>query len=168
MRPQTYFIILAVLLGTACLCLPVGNFFGQTDSEHVATLYNLWAHVEPSLGIGQPGAAAAVAREGGRQFTPRALFALLLLTTSGLGMSLSARKNRLAQSRLVLLCAILYIGWYIIYGAMIYMLTQRYAATFSPTPWAAFPALSAILCYLAFRGIIKDEMLIRSYDRLRP
>ena len=32
---------------------------------------------------------------------------------------------------------------------------------------AAFPAAALILLYLAFRGILKDEMLVRSLDRLR-
>jgi hypothetical protein len=30
-----------------------------------------------------------------------------------------------------------------------------------------FPLISAVLMYLAFRGIKKDEELVRSYDRLR-
>ena len=31
----------------------------------------------------------------------------------------------------------------------------------------AFPLISAVLIYLAFRGIKKDDKLVRSYDRIR-
>jgi hypothetical protein len=35
------------------------------------------------------------------------------------------------------------------------------------TLFSAFPVISAILTYLGFRGVKKDEELIRSYDRIR-
>ena len=38
---------------------------------------------------------------------------------------------------------------------------------FRPQVWASIPAINAILLYLAFRGILRDEMLVRSLDRLR-
>jgi hypothetical protein len=38
---------------------------------------------------------------------------------------------------------------------------------FRPKVWAAVPAINSILLYLAFRGILHDEMLVRSLDRLR-
>jgi len=31
----------------------------------------------------------------------------------------------------------------------------------------AFPVVAAILTFLAFRGVKKDEELVRSYDRIR-
>ena len=37
-----------------------------------------------------------------------------------------------------------------------------------PSIMAAIPFASIIFLYLAFRGIMKDEMLVRSLDRLRP
>ena len=76
-------------------------------------------------------------------------------------------KHRLVQSRLALFCALLLVAWYAVYGLFIWMLGARYDASFQPTTWAAFPAISCIFSYLAFRLILKDEMLVRSLDRLR-
>jgi len=66
-----------------------------------------------------------------------------------------------------MLCCILLIAWYGVYTAFALMLGARFAADFQLTPWAAFPALACIFSYLAFRAILKDEMLVRSLDRLR-
>ena len=41
------------------------------------------------------------------------------------------------------------------------------AVSFKVTVWASLPFVSLILLYLAFRGILKDEKLVRSLDRLR-
>ena len=38
---------------------------------------------------------------------------------------------------------------------------------FRPTVWAALPIVAVILGYLAFRAILRDELLVRSLDRLR-
>jgi hypothetical protein len=32
---------------------------------------------------------------------------------------------------------------------------------------AIFPLVSAILAWLAYRSILKDDLMVRSYDRLR-
>ena len=82
-------------------------------------------------------------------------------------MSIFLYRTRLVQSRLVMLGCILLVAWYAVYVAFAHMLGERFDASFSPTPWAALPAIAAIFCYLAFRGIIRDEMLVRSLDRLR-
>ncbi|MBO5872178.1 MAG: DUF4293 family protein, partial [Bacteroidaceae bacterium] len=36
-----------------------------------------------------------------------------------------------------------------------------------PQLCASIPAINAILLYLAFRGILHDELLVKSLDRLR-
>lgn len=162
-RIQTVWLVLAALACMACLCLPIGTF-SDAQGETVGTLYNLWVYIPaPTLLSEGPQLAA----EGTHQFTPWALFALLVLAASLLCMDILFFKHRLVQSRLALFCAILLLAWYGIYGLFVWMLGQRFDAAFHPTPWAAFPAIGCILSYLAFRGILKDEMLVRSLDRLR-
>ena len=56
---------------------------------------------------------------------------------------------------------------YLLYAAFAYLIPQHTDASFQLTPWAAFPGIACILSYLAFRAILKDEMLVRSLDRLR-
>ena len=167
-RIQTLYLLAAVALCIACLCLPIGTFISG-DGETAGTLYNLWVHQPAQIAVGQPSATPVLASEasGTHLFAPWALFAVLLFTTGGLSLSIFLYRTRLVQSRLVMLCCILLVAWYAVYAAFVVMLNERFDSTFQFTPWAAFPAIAAICSYLAFRGIIKDEMLVRSLDRLR-
>ena len=168
-RIQTLYLALAALLCTACLCLPIGEFI-TAGGDLAGTLYNLWVHEPSQLGDTlqmADGPVLASDAAGTHSFTPWALFALLLLTASALVFDIFIYKARLVQSRLAMLCCLLILGWYIVYGLFAYMLCDRYDASFTPSVWAAFPALACILSYLAFRAILKDEALVRSLDRLR-
>jgi hypothetical protein len=175
-RIQTIYLLVAVAALTACLCLPIGQFVAPKTGEPMATLYNLWIHL-PSQ-IGDTLGAAAVSPEdaepmlaseaaGHHLFTPWALFAVLLIATAGMAFSIFIFKQRLVQSRLVMLCMILIIGWYAVYTAFAFILPHDMNLDFRPTVWAALPAIALICGYLAFRAILKDEMLVRSLDRLR-
>lgn len=174
-RIQTIYLAVAALLCVACLCLPVGQFV-NTDGEATATFYNLWVHVPYAGPMGSTiqtatdgDAALVLAQEAAGQhvFTPWALFALLVLVATGLVFDIFLWRTRLVQSRLAMLCCILLVGWYAVYVVFAFMLKDNYGGDFSPTPWAAFPAVACILAYLAFRAILKDEALVRSLDRLR-
>ena len=146
-RIQTLYLLLAAAFCVACLCLPIGNFV-DAAGEECGTLYNLWLHLPSPIGstLTMSGTAAepvlAADAAGTHVFTPWALFALLVIVTSGLLFCIFLFKQRLVQSRLALLCCILLL-------------------------WAAFPCIAAVFSYLAFRAILKDEMLVRSLDRLR-
>lgn len=172
-RIQTVYLALAALLCIACLCLPIGHFITETGEES-GVLYNLWVHLPSPIGStittldgSESAPVLAQEAEGSHIFTPWALFALLTLTASGLVFCIFLYRQRLVQSRLALLCCILLIGWYILYATFVYLIPLHTDVHFQFTPWAAFPAMACILSYLAFRAILKDEMLVRSLDRLR-
>lgn len=76
-------------------------------------------------------------------------------------------RRRALQMRLCTFCIILLIGWYAALVAFAYIQGDGLVGEYRPRPWAAIPAINAILLYLAFRGILRDEMLVRSLDRLR-
>lgn len=174
-RIQTVYLALAVVLCTACLCLPIGLFVHPETGEPLAFLYNLWIHLPSQIGdtLSQTHEAASgtlvLAQDaaGHHLFTPWALFAILLLSTAGLAFSIFIYKFRLVQARLVMLCAILIIGWTAVYAAFAFMLPKDLGTGFRPTPWAAFPVIACILAFMAFRAILRDEALVRSLDRLR-
>lgn len=153
-RVQTLWLLLAFAACIACLCLPVGQFINTASlgSEKVGLMFNLWVFLPATQE---------------HLFAPWALFALLILVATGLFVDIFLFKHRLLQSRLAMLCAILLVCWYLVYAAFIWMLKERLSADFMPTPWAAFPAIGAIASYMAFRGILKDEMLVRSLNRIR-
>ena len=172
-RIQSVYLAVAALLCLACLCLPIGRFI-DAAGEECGTLYNLWVHIPAPIGSTLSTAdslsAAPVLESdavGNRLFTPWALFALLVLTTTGLILDIFLFRQRLVQSRLAMLFCILLVGWNILYAVFAYMIPLDTDTHFQLTPWAAFPAIACILSYLAFRAILKDEMLVRSLDRLR-
>ena len=173
-RIQTIYLLAAAVLCIVCLCLPIGRLV-DGQGEVVGTVYNLWVHVPYHEAVGSPTfnglstqePVLAEVAEGTHTFTPWALFALLVIVTSGLLFCIFLFKQRLVQSRLALLCCILLVGWYLLYAAFAYLIPQNTDASFHPTLWAAFPCIAAVFSYLAFRAILKDEMLVRSLDRLR-
>lgn len=173
-RIQTLYLLAAAALCIACLCLPIGRLV-DGQGEVMATVYNLWVHVPYHEAVGQPTfnglgtgePVLAEVAEGTHSFTPWALFALLLVTATALLFDIFLFRTRLVQSRLAMLGCILLVGWYAVYASFWFLLAAKYNADFAPEPWAAFPAVACIFAFLAFRGILKDEALVRSLDRLR-
>lgn len=76
-------------------------------------------------------------------------------------------KKRNVQMRMTMVVLLLSLGT-IILGAF-YALTfdRKIEVTLVWTVKAVFPLLTAILAWLAYRAILRDEMKVRSYDRLR-
>lgn len=98
---------------------------------------------------------------------PWALTAIMGITGVLEFLDIFLFRRRALQMRVCTFCIILLLGWY---GALVgfaYILGDGLVGEHRPEPWAAIPAINAILLYMAFRGIHRDEMLVRSLDRLR-
>lgn len=150
-RIQTIYLLLALCLCVGCLCTPVAHFVTLDTCERV-DMYNLWL--------------VNGAGEHTFFFCP-ALMGLMVITATLLFFDIWLFTRRALQMRLAVFCMILLVGWYALYAVIAYMLTADMDATFRPNWTAALPAAALIFTYLAFRGILKDEMLVRSLDRLR-
>ena len=76
-------------------------------------------------------------------------------------------KNRMLQMRLCTINIFVLLGL----GSLIYYYVSESAkllsGIYSFTIFLLFPLIAAILIYLAIRAIKKDEMLVRSIDRIR-
>jgi hypothetical protein len=76
-------------------------------------------------------------------------------------------KNRKIQLKLaiflILLCTLLVIA--LIHGSII--IISKFGATITPGYKMVLPLVVLILSVLAYRGIKKDDQLVKSYDRLR-
>ena len=105
--------------------------------------------------------------EVGADNHPWALTAIMAVTGILEFMGIFLFRRRALQMRLCTFCIILLVGWYAALVAFAYILGDGLVGEFRPQLWAAIPAINAILLYLAFRGILRDEMLVRSLDRLR-
>ncbi len=76
-------------------------------------------------------------------------------------------RQRALQMRVCTFCIILLVGWYAMLVGFAYLYGDGLVGDYRPRLWAAIPAINAILLYMAFRGILHDELLVRSLDRLR-
>jgi presenilin-like A22 family membrane protease len=76
-------------------------------------------------------------------------------------------KNRKLQIRLTTGLLILTILLIILVTAYSFYITVKYNADIVPGIKMILPLLMAVCIYLAYRGIKKDDSLIKSYDRLR-
>lgn len=150
-RIQTVYLLLSAVLGTVCLCLPLGHFHGALG-ERVADLYNLWLRL---------------AETGQHQFGPWALFALLLFVVTLTLLNIFLYRRRALQMRVATFCMILLVCYYGVLGFLVYRFQSAGDLQFRPTVAAALPFVCLVLDYLAFRGVLKDELLVRAQDRLR-
>lgn len=167
-RKQSIYLFLAGALLTITYFVPLSSFIGETDSL-VLYIYKVVSLVPDS----------------GSPFGP--YFVLPLLATITLIVLLSivtiflykSRKVQLTLVRFMLLLLLLFIGEYFFYyidalesksgGFAIY----EYGLTIPgmemqiPTIVFLIPLASAMFLFMAARGIVSDEKLIRSTDRLR-
>ncbi|MCD8304177.1 MAG: DUF4293 domain-containing protein [Prevotellaceae bacterium] len=147
-RVQTLYLLLAAVLQTVCLCRPVGLFLGE-DGELLSRLFNLWTSSE----------------DGTHSLAPWALFAILLIAATLTLISVFLFRTRALQMRAVSLSMVLLVGYYAYLVVFVWLHLE--GVSYRPTVATALPLVSIILLFLAFRGILKDELLVRSLDRLR-
>lgn len=149
-RIQTVYLLLVTICTAVCLFLPVGRFLAG-DVMNI-DLYNLYLSLGDNL----------------RDYSVWALFALLLLASIISFVTIFLYKRRMLQVRMTIFCALLLLGYCIAYAFFVYRFIDMSEGVEFKVSWAAsLPIVSVILDYLAFRGIMKDEMLIRALDRLR-
>jgi len=95
------------------------------------------------------------------------LFLLALVASSLSFFTIFKYKRRPLQARLSIFAAILFVLWY-----PAVMLVNKYMMSTGlqydiVNVWGALPAVSAILCLMARKGIMDDERLVRAADRIR-
>ena len=95
------------------------------------------------------------------------LFVLSLLASSLSIFTIFKYKRRPLQARFSVIAAIIFLLWY-----PVVILVNKYMMPSGlqfdmVTVWGALPAVSAILCILARKGIMDDERLVRAADRIR-
>ncbi|MFZ0471799.1 MAG: DUF4293 domain-containing protein [Bacteroidales bacterium] len=76
-------------------------------------------------------------------------------------------KRRQLQMRITMLVLLLSLGTLLLGAFYIIMFDRKMEITVIWQVKAVFPLVSAILAWLAYRSILKDDLMVRSYDRLR-
>ncbi len=76
-------------------------------------------------------------------------------------------KKRSLQMRITMFVLLLSLGTLILGAFYVLMFDRKIDVTVIWKVKAVFPLVAAILAWLAYRAIMKDDLKVRSYDRLR-
>ena len=150
-RKQTVFLLLALVAGILCLCMPIGSLIPEGMGVP-STVFNLCiVSAEKALSFG----------------LVTSLFFILLIVCAIALITIFLFKNRKRQAMLCSVCMLLILVWYAVYAYLAYSRYGFEDQAFQPQWTAALPFVSDIFVWLARRGIIADEKLVRSMDRIR-
>lgn len=148
-RKQTLFLVLAIILSITCLCMPIGIL--EPIGMCIPTV--LW-----NLGTVVPGS--------GVQFSNWPLFAFLAVSVVLEITAIFTYHRRMLQAKLCSWSIVLCLAWYA-YFAFSILNGFGKSYTFHLQFTACLPLVAIIALVLARRGVIQDEKLIRSADRIR-
>lgn len=143
-RKQTLFLLVAFILTLVCMCSQVGTLTYEMSS---IDLYNLWV----------------VDGQGRHSFSSWPLFVVLFLASLLSLTTIFLFKKRKLQAMLCLLHMLLLVLWYVVLA----VLPQSLGGSLAFNWPAVLPALAIILSFMARKGILADEKLVRSLDRIR-
>ena len=76
-------------------------------------------------------------------------------------------KKRMMQISFTVANIILMVGYYVLLAITVWSISDALNADWHLHFPVIFPLISIVLSYLALRGVMKDEALVRSLDRLR-
>ena len=151
-RIQTIYLLIAVILMAIMLFAPFADIFSSQGNE-LFVFHSNGLFVGDSNKMVIPTWPISILIAG---------ILVLLITAIGLF------KKRRLQARICIYTILLLVG---LAGLIFYYLSVVFKgaelADYSFRLPVIFPIVSIILIYLAFRGIRKDEALIRSIDKIR-
>ena len=145
-RKQTVFLLVAFVLTLMGMSMQVGSLVGETGAVF-ARVYSLW------ITDGQ----------GQHSFVSAPLFVALMLSARLSLVTIFLYTKRKLQATLCLLLMLLYVVWYVVLA----VLPQQTGGQLHVEWPAVLPAISIILVFMARKGILADEKLVRSLDRIR-
>lgn len=148
-RIQTLF-LLAVLVLSAIMCM--GDLIKMDNGT--GTLFTI-----SFAGLGEEGGEII------QRLWPLSVIMVIVPLLALIAIFLF--KKRRLQMRVTMLVLLLSLGTLILGAFYIIMFDRKIDITVIWQVKAIFPLISAILAWLAYRSIMKDDQMVRSYDRLR-
>ena len=146
-RIQSVYLLVVTILMVICMCSPIGSII--TNANEISELSNL----------------CITFPDGTKDYSPWALFVILLVVAALSFVTIFLFKKRMLQIRLTIFSSVVLIGYYLALVAYLFMLAED--TTFSASWTICLPFAALILNWLAIRGIGADEALVKAYDRLR-
>ena len=159
-RVQTLYLLIVIVLSVVSLCSTIAfyNAGGETLAEFSNFTFN--ALQDPFTKLQSAG--------------PWALGVIHIAVIAIAAFTIVIFHKRVLQMRLTIFTLILLIGYLITYAFFAWLYQQKlnelnpqFPAEFQLKLNALYPLVSVILCFLAYRGIRRDEKLIRSLERIR-
>ncbi len=157
-RVQTLYLFAASLVVSLMLFFPMVSFAFTSDGAS--------GEIElTSFGLYSDGALREVLTSTTYMGVLNILVALLPF------LIIFLYKSRLLQIRLCYVSWVLMLGLQLFVGYYLYVVNDVIsimdASNISYSPTIVLPLIGCILIWLGYRGIVKDEALVRSLDRLR-
>lgn len=159
-RVQTLYLFLVVILSAVMFFTPVGEFYNQTTLKvYELTFRGVFLKVDGTQQILENN--PSVMSVWGLPILTAVILVIALI-------SIFLYRKRVLQARFNVFNIMLMVGYYALLFFYIWIGKQKLHAdeSFLCIP-SSFPLISIILSALAIRGILKDEALVRSLDRLR-
>jgi hypothetical protein len=145
---SVYLLIVAVLL-IASICMPLGYFYSGNRVE---------AYIFKAFGVNM----------GDNFYSTWGLFVIISLCSGIAFVTVFFFKQRIFQIRMTVFNSILLVGYYLAIVAFYFILKDKLEIALFRISWAlCFPAIAIILNYLAIRAIGRDEVMVKTTDRLR-
>ena len=157
-RVQTLYLFLVVILSAVMFFTPIGGFYNKTTLE----VYDL-----TFMGVFLQDNMQTV--ENNPSVMPVWGLSILTAVIPVIALiSIFLYRKRVLQARFNVFNILLMVGYYALLFFYIWIGKLKLHAdeSFLCIP-SSFPLISIILSALAIRGILRDEALVRSLDRLR-
>ena len=152
-RIQSLYLLLTTVLSFLFL---KGSFFNFTDSSGSVIKVTFTKLIRES----------SVVQQATTDNTFLLAFFILAIPVISI-ISIMLFKNRNLQLWLVRFLIMLVVAFIIASGSYIYIIMTKYDSVIDPGFRMAIPLLQLVFSVLAWRGIKKDDDLVKSYDRLR-
>lgn len=159
-RLQTLYLLIVVILCVVSLCSQVGLY--NSGGEPVAEFSNFGFKA-----FGQP--YDKITSSG-----PWALGVIQIAVVLIALFTILIFNKRVLQMRLTMFNMLLLVGYIAAYAFYAWLYQQKlnevgssFDAQFQLKLIAVYPLVSVILCVLAYKGIKRDEKLVRSLERIR-
>ncbi len=151
-RIQTLYFLIADLIIAALYFLPCAAF---ADKNGKLYLFNLFGVIADGIGKGE------LVLQSWPLLVMTSLIVILLV------LVIFRYKDRLQQTKLAYLILFLQISLTALIYFYIWKSNGILGGSYSLKISFTFPLISAVLVWLAIRGIAKDEQLVKSIDRIR-
>lgn len=152
-RIQTLYLFIVSALSGLMLLLPLGRFIDKnTADEFVLRAFEI------ATSHSQAAAEGVSTWYMGILIVMAALLPLVTIFLF---------RNRMLQVRLCFMGMVFQVGIIGFICFYYYHITNVLEAAYSFAIADVFPVVNIILCWMAFRAIMKDELLVRSVNRIR-